>query len=247
MSINWPVEAHEYGCWPEAIETDWRWCYARLVWGKQGKHHFCDDPGTAHSAGLQPALPWSHRLPTQRCLEFTVFTIGIIISSKKKKKTNGKKTYTLRKKIYIHFKPMCKSGRSVHQNFKITHGCFGQSPLRLPQSAALHLSLSSLDAEAGHQVLQPLRQKFSEHNSKKWIKLCSHLKKKAQPHLPKWCDASSKWGSRCVCCTLELIICSRHRVAAGPNTDRTEPTADPHSGATGSGVDATQPPGPQQI
>lgn len=52
---------------------------------------------------------------------------------------------------------MCKSGSSIDQNFKTTHGCHGQSQLGLPQSVALHLSLSSLNAEAGHQALQPLR------------------------------------------------------------------------------------------
>lgn len=50
-----------------------------------------------------------------------------------------------------------------------------------------------------------------------------------------------------MCCTLGWTVCSRHMVVAGPNTDKTEPTADPRSGATGPGKDATQPPGPQRI
>lgn len=130
--INWPMEAHECGCWPEAIGTDWWWYYVKSVWGKQGKHRFCDDPGTAHSAGPQPALPWSHRLSTQKCLEFTIFRIG----------------------LFKQLKQICKSGSS---NFKSTHGCRGQSQLGLPQRVALHLSFSSPSAEAGHQDLQPLR------------------------------------------------------------------------------------------
>lgn len=38
-------------------------------------------------------------------------------------------------------------------------------------------------------------------------------------------------------------VCSRRRAAAGPDTDRTEPTAGPHSGATGSAGGATLQPG----
>lgn len=146
------MEAHEYGCWPEAIGTDWWWYYVKLVWGKQGKHHFCDDPGTAHSGGLQPALPWSHRLSTQKCLKFTIFPIWLI------------KTYstTTHNKQY-----MSKSGSSIHRNLKTTHGSHGQSQFGLRQSVALHLSLSSLNAEAGHQDLQPLTAEIQWAYSKK--------------------------------------------------------------------------------
>lgn len=50
---------------------------------------------------------------------------------------------------------------------KSTHGCHGQSQLGLPQSAAQHLSSSSLNAEAGHQDLQPLRAEIQWAYSKK--------------------------------------------------------------------------------
>lgn len=47
-------------------------------------------------------------------------------------------------------------------------------------------------------------------------------------------------------CTLGWRACSRRRAAAGPDTDRTEPIAGPHSGATCSGGDATPPPGQRE-
>lgn len=65
-------------------------------------------------------------------------------------------------------------------------------------------------------------------------------------HLQQWWGVGSKWGSRCVWCTPGWRACSRRRIAAGPDTGRTDPTAGPHSGATGPEGDATLPPRPRE-
>lgn len=63
------------------------------------------------------------------------------------------------------------------------------------------------------------------------------------PHLQRWLDVGSRWGSRFVWCTRAWTVCSRRRAAAGKDIGRTEPTAGPHSGASGPEGDATRPPG----
>lgn len=79
-------------------------------------------------------------------------------------------------------------------------------------------------------------------DSTKNYRKCKNMSRQP-PHLQQWWGVDSRWGSRCVCCTLGWRACSRRRAAAGPDTGRTEPTAGPHSGAAGSGGDATLPPG----
>ncbi len=249
---HWPVEVLGCSCWPEAVGTDWWWCCARLVLGKRGMHCFYGDPGQGRSAGLPPAPPWSHMLATRTCLQHTgesfrgyikansiqdLFRRNDTIRHQREWRSKALKYWTTKQPSSV-IESLSECSRSAW-----AESTWSPSASR---SALVFFFSGCRSWSPGLTATGKPRQKCVTA-----VMGCDHTNVMGDaqnmswwpPHLQQWWGVGSRWGSRCVRCTLGWRVCSRRRAAAGPDTGRTEPTAGPHSGANGPGGDATQPPG----